>query len=287
MMDTSNNTKQKDSFANFEVRLSNLLDFLTEFLKATNNQTQLPNHNCYLELISRICVNLHSVEVLLPKLNDNSRFKLSVNLLLRSIIDDLINAFYLLSCTDYKEAEHSSLGNELNILNKELIINAKELIEEEQIIKKIDGYDYWENYEKQMFEKYPELYENKKLKTNNQIRETSSEELKKDLKNYNGNFITENKKLELIEKRIVFLKNSLKLLFKYFSQYHHYSPKNFDYIVSDQDFVHNYDLSKYNECLIGVFWLVSASFTFLNLTNKEELKSNFDEIYKITYPHCP
>ena len=276
-MKSSNSTIQIFPICDFRIKLSHFLDFLTDFIEATNNQTQLPNHNCFIELLTRIYINLQGIEVLLPKLDADRRFKLSINLLFRSVVDDLINVYYLRSCTVINEAEQTSLGNELSILHKEFLSSFKKLIEAEALCYDKDPVLILKDTERQIIKENPNLYDNGKLKTNKQIRETSNTQLQEELKDFTGHFISETQKLKHIGKIMGWIENPLIGEFKYLSQFHHYTQKSFQFILTESSF----DIDTYNKCLISLFDLISSYFTFVELADKEKLKGRFDEMHKV------
>ncbi|RYE37022.1 MAG: hypothetical protein EOP42_01170 [Sphingobacteriaceae bacterium] len=99
------------------------LDFLIDYLVASNGQQQLKHCECFLQLLAKIRFNLEGVNKVLPLLYDDYRFKTSVNVIYRTIIDDIINSYYLFGTVNLADNEQLALTNELNILHKEFLIS--------------------------------------------------------------------------------------------------------------------------------------------------------------------
>lgn len=108
-----------------------VLDFIKKFLLSTNGKIQKSNCYCFLDLAVKTRFNLEIINESLKKLLVDYRFKTSINILYRSIIDDLINASYLAIFLLKDDSEQISLGNELKILHKEFLQSARDTLEAE------------------------------------------------------------------------------------------------------------------------------------------------------------
>lgn len=261
-----------------------LLDFLKDFLMATNQVDQIENCYCFVELTIKIRLNLEVANDLLPKLNDDYRFKTSINLVYRSIIDDMINAFYLSGFVLKDDDRQVSLANELKILHKEFLNSSSKGIEadNEHLLFIYDALNKtppkFEDFRQEIMNDNPELFENGELKNNKKLRQTSNPILQELLKDTGGaKFITEEKKLEFIAQRYSNIAPALKGLFKYLSQFQHYSPKMHEIVLSDAEL----DIETYNRCLFQILHLVDFFLNFIVLNDPEHFKRYFKELMAI------
>jgi hypothetical protein len=258
-----------------------LLDFLREFLKATNGCTQLCHCYCFNELAIKIRLNMEAANELLPKLYEDYRFKTSINLIYRSIVDDLISVFYLGGFVLKNDPEQLSLKNELLILHKEFLNGTSEGIDAdnehliyihemlEQAAPQI------EDFKSEIIRDNPEIYENGLQKNNKKLRETSHADLQELLKETNGaGFITESKKLKFIALREPQLSKALTGLFKYLSQFQHYSPEMHKFVLSDADL----DIQTYKRCLFHVLQMVDTLLQFIVVRDSDRFQQYFKEL---------
>ena len=258
-----------------------LLDFLREFLEATNGCNQISNCDCFIELVIKIRLNIEAANDLLPKLYNDYRFKTSINLIYRSIVDDLISVFYLGGFVLKNDPEQVSLKNELLILHKEFLNGSSEGIEAdnehlvyihemlEQPVPPI------EDFRGEIIRDNPELYENETQKNNKKLRETSHPEFQELLKDTNGaGFISESRKLKFIALREPQLSNALTGLFKYLSQYQHYSPKMHQFVLSDADL----DIQTYKRSLLQILQMVDTLLQFIVVRDAHRFKQYFKDL---------
>lgn len=261
-----------------------LLDFLGEFLEATNGCIQISNCDCFIELAIKIRLNIEAANDLLPKLYDDYRFKTSINLIYRSIVDDLISVFYLGGFVLKNDPEQGSLKNELLILHKEFLNGSSEGIEadNEHLVYIYEMLEQpvplIEDFRAEIIRENPELYENGTQKNNKKLRETSHQDFQELLKETNGaGFITESKKLKFIALREPQLSNALTGLFKYLSQYQHYSPKMHQFVLSDADL----DIQSYKRCLLQVSHMLDTLLQFIVVRDADRFKQYFKDLMEV------
>lgn len=263
---------------------NHLLDFLREFLVATNGVDQLRNCYCFVELAVKVRLNMEAANDLLAKLKEDYRFKTSVNLIYRSIIDDLISMFYLSGFVLKDDAMQVSLANELSILHKEFLSGSTKGIDADNAHLAYIHEMLNEpppkigDFRQEIIAENPELFENGLMKNNKKLRETSHPVFKELLKDTNGaGFITEAKKLDFIAQREPNLAQALTGLFKYLSQYQHYSPKMHEFVLSDADL----DIQTYKKCLVQVLHMVDVLLQFIVLNDPEYFKIYFKEMMAV------
>jgi hypothetical protein len=279
---------EKDSTEHFNAEILRLindqesvLDFLRDYLVATNGLNQRTNAECFIQLAVKIRLNLEAVNVLLPMLLNDYRFKTSVNLLYRSIIDDTLNFFYLATFLLSNDPDQISLGNELSILHKEFILSAIKGIEAQQ---KHDRFMHEmlqldppteEDFMVDLIAANPEIYVNGKVKKPAELRATSHVDFQKSLKDAEKPFMSEARKIKHLEhmghgKVGV----ALEELFKYFSQYQHFSPKTHDFILSDIAL----DIAMYRKSFFQVLHLIDAGQKIIKVNDPDHFKSYYKEM---------
>ncbi|WP_028298601.1 hypothetical protein [Olivibacter sitiensis] len=228
----------------------------------------------------KIRFNLEAANDLLPKIKEDHRFKAGTNVLYRAIVDDLINAFYLLCLVQKDDAEQISLGNELNILHKEFLESATEGIEAENthladLYNDESKITELSEFREAIIEENPEIFDNGARKNNKSIRETSLPIFQELLKGTNGSgFINEKKKLEIIKTRGPNINLELTAIYKYLSQYQHYSPKAYEMMLTDAV----YDVHVYNRTLAFVLVLIEVYFSFIVVADPDGLKQYYNEM---------
>jgi len=255
-----------------------VLDLLIKLLMSTKGTVQLSGCQCFVDILAKIRFNIESSIKLSNELFEDFRFKASVNLLYRSIVDDVINGYYLLGTVALSDHEQRALNNELDIFHKEFLLSS---------LKAIDAEAEFTNYVNELCEKEPiekidisddikkdnpQLFNiNGKWKTNSEIRSTTPtflvQLMNQPEKGFWG-FISESKKIEFIKARGLGAPDNLTVLFKYLSQFQHYSPKTHQLINSDID----YDLTVYEKCIDEVLLFLHQIIDVLQLKAKDELK---------------
>jgi hypothetical protein len=263
---------------------NHLLDFLREFLMATNGVDQLANCYCFVELTVKVRLNMEVANDLLPKLQEDYRFKTSINLIYRSIIDDLISMFYLSGFVLKDDAKQIPLSNELAILHKEFLSSSTKGIDADnahlEYIHEMlnESPPQISDFRQGIIAENPELFENGMMKNNKTLRETSNPIFQELLKDTNGaGFITEAKKLDFIAEREPNLAQALTGLFKYLSRYQHYSPKMHEFVLSDADL----DIQTYKKCLVQVLHMVDVLLQFIVLNDPQYFISYFKEMMAV------
>ena len=279
---------EKDLVENFNVEILNLikdqdavLEFLRDFLVATNDNKQRTNADCFVQLLIKIRLNLESINALLPKLLEDYRFKTGINLLYRCVVDDIINFFYLATFLLKNDPDQVSLGNELTILHGEFLSSAIKGIEAQQ---KHDRYMHEmlqmeppvkEDFMAELMSANPEIYENGKAKTRLQLRATSQANFQRALKDDKGAFMTEAKKIKHLQQMdhapVSF---ALEELFKYFSQYQHFSPKTHEFILSSIDL----DIAMYRKSIFQVLHLIDAGMKIIAVKDLDHHEKSYKEM---------
>lgn len=256
-----------------------ILEFLKKFLISANGEEQIIGCESLLQLIAKVRFNLESINILFPLLYNDSRYKISINVLYRVIVDDIINVCYLFGLINKADDKQNALNNELSIFHKEYL---------KSTIKALEASNDFENYlksarnekiedlgniEELIKKENPHLFnENGKWRTNSQIRKTTHIELIKLLNQGDSSFISESKKLEFIRKRNFQTVDVLTALFKYYSQYQHYSPKAYELMNAPTD----YDIGTYQRTVSEIIMVLKHLFQCLNLKNKVALESECD-----------
>ena len=209
--------------------------FLRDYLKSANGRNQTENYNCFLELLSRIRFNLNSITYLFPKLLMDYRFKNSINLLYRCIVDDLIQIKYLLRFIKIDSQLQTALGKELLILKRdycEAMLKAQESnFQFGNALNTLHGHKKIEKVESNLdiVKNNPDISSNGVKLTNDKIRMPEDPEFKKFyVLTKPGKIISATQKLNVIKEGAE--QNSLDNLettYKYFSQFEHYSPYSY------------------------------------------------------------
>jgi hypothetical protein len=279
---TELNQRLNKKLQDLQLWQNHTLEFLIEFLMASNDQSQLTHCEAFLHLLAKIRFNLESAGTLLPMMSGDYRFKTSVNLLYRSIIDDIINGYYLFGVVNTADAQQIALANELNILHKEyiqsMIKGVKADFEFEKFVDELNEKKVAipPDVEKDFKDANPELVDNTGAwKKNADIRTTSNIFFINMLnQGKNNSFISETKKLEFIKARGVPTYHNIEALFKYLSQYQHYSPKMHDFLNSHIEF----DLAIYQRCLGELLMYLDQLLMFVELKNKPNIKNYWDQL---------
>lgn len=269
------NTKLKSRLSNLLSWQSSLLDYMAKYLVASNHQQQKPGCDAFLKLLVKIRFNLDSANILLPRMYEDYRYKTSINVIYRTIIDDLINSYYLFCTVLTDEPQHHALINELNILHKEFILGVIDGIKSEQQFwthlntPNIKTQEPVSDVEEDFKKGNPDLVDQDgKWKNNSAIRATTHPGLLKLFNQRdNSTFISETKKLEFLKSSGVPWYGQLKSIFKFLSQYQHFSPRAHDLLNSHIE----QDIAMYQHSLGQIMTLLGQLFPVLELRNKDEL----------------
>ena len=256
-----------------------VLDFIKKLLLSSNGKEQRQHCECFLHLFVKIRLNLEVANNILSMLLEDYRFKTSLNVVYRSIVDDVINGRYLAGTVILDDPEQVALKNELNILHKEFLMATIKADLAEREFRKVIGHDDIQFPEMAKVNEgiqtaNPELMDaNFKWKKNSEIRETTHSYFKErfDPKTNSSSFISEAAKLKFIANRGVITHHNLETLFKYLSQFQHYSPKMHQFNLSDAEL----DVSHYERCLGEVVLLMDYCFDILELSDKEMLQEEW------------
>lgn len=255
-----------------------VLECLKSFLLSCNGHQQTQNFDVFIQLIIKIRFNVESAGFLLPQLADDYRFKTSVNLLYRASLDDIINIYYLLGYVVVNNDSQVSLGNELDIMHRDFLKSAIKIIEGEIECEKyhceLQNIEYipdsrQDGWKKKLIEANIHLYDQDKenWKGNKDIR-SSSLSIFKDLFPTGNSFISESAKIEFIERKKFRRHFMLTLLFKYFSQYQHFSPKMHQFLLTSAE----KDLDFYHKMLLEILCVVSECNEILNTNDRKKNK---------------
>jgi hypothetical protein len=271
-----------------------LLNFLVNFLDSASGVSQTNNFPEFLKLIATIRLNVESINHLLPLLNQDYRFKTSINLIYRSIVGDLITLNYLKGFVDETDVNQVSLSNELNIFNKEYLLSSYEgllaeneyninnyKLNNEVVIDETDAIEF-RNITSRL------LDENGKWIFNSKLRSSTNTDILLKIKNAgikdtNKGFISESEKIKFLKETNSNSYLQLKFLFKYYSQFQHFSPSTFDLINCDLD----YTLNTYKTCVYLIIRFLKDSLELFNVKDFNHVVDNFlatvntyNDIYK-------
>ena len=265
------------------------LEYLIDYLISSNGQQQLEHCECFLQLLTKIRFNIEAVNKLLPLLYDDYRFKTSVNVIYRTIIDDVINSYYLFGTINLADAKQLALDNELNILHKEFLISSVTGINSDREFEKfVDGLKEIDSgpdidVRNEFKIANPNLFNiNGNWKKNSELRQSTLPYFIQLFNQTNDSpkaFISESKKIEFIKAIGVVTHDNITAIFKYLSQYQHFSPKVHDLLNSHIE----YDIAIYQRCLGEVIMLLDQLLQFLELKGKEDLKRHWDDLSKLVF----
>ncbi len=266
---------------------NHVLEFLIKYLVASNYQQQLSHCDSFLQLLAKMRFNLESANLLLPAMNDDYRFKTSINLLYRAIIDDVINSYYLFCTVALADLEQHALNNELSIFHKEFILSTiKGINADREFEKFIDTIKNVQStadidVEEEFKTANPELLNtDRKWKKNKDIRASTHPDFLPLFNQGTSNtFISESKKLEFIKVRGVTTHHNLEAIFKYLSQYQHFSPKAHDLLNAHIEI----DIEMYQRTLGELVMLLNQLLAFLVLKDKEGIKKYWDALAPLVF----
>ncbi len=186
-----------------------------------------------LDLMKRIQSNLNGMKLLMNELSNDRLIILPVSLLTRTCLSDALTGFYLLTFSHHKE----SFENELNVMGLDFIRYSEKLANLEPYFSGQDlSDDEFRNIINAKLESiassYPKLVvrvENVKLikKKPKEIRESSRKQLFFDEISMSAQ-LTDNEKFDhLFNNSFVGVKilSYMYLLFRFYSQFHHYTSE--------------------------------------------------------------
>jgi len=284
-------------------RLKKILDeydlFIDGFYASINGRTPNLHQKTIADLLGRVKINLHSIGVLLNTLPDYSPTFFSIGLLNRTILADFISYCYLtgilLTGKDRNMAEQEIdlvLVNELNVLDKTY---AKAMIAMVQLeselpnfnpnfVKALDGKDHLARLEK-LKGMYKHLFEDndvsKKLKSTAELRRTGSEKI------FDRSQIKEDPKESVMHDFAV--KHGFEkyahtyLLFRFYSQFQHYSSQSMLLIrpeFNDYNFFYLIFTVNYSFILSDMIIQNLDSIDSGHLSRLREITSNLDDVLK-------
>lgn len=276
------NNRLYQRLRNLKLGQDRVLDFLKRYLLASNDKKQLKHCDAFLQLLVKMRFNLESVNLLLPIMFDDYRFKTSINLIYRGIIDDIINSYYLFGTVALADPDQIALNNELTILHKEFILSSIRGIKAgqkfNQYVESLNGSVNTNNINitKQFKKLNPEITDaNGNWKKNKELRESSNPYFINLLDQGDSNgFISETTKLKFIKARGIKTHDNLEALFKYLSQYQHFSPKAHSLLLNHIE----YDIVIYQHCVGELVMLLDQLLQFLELKGKSIIKKEWDDL---------
>jgi len=223
-------------------------------------------------IISRYRYNIEGVIPIIPLVINDSRIKMSLNLILRSIASDIITSYYLMCFYDNKKAPTIALRNELDILSTEHIIFLKGVKDIELDRKKSKV------FEDELINLQERLFNNDgKIKNKKELRKTSEDVYLEILKEFNsGKFITEQQKIDTIKK--ISPNTDLKELYaryKYYSQFQHFNLMSKRIIENDL----TVNIESFDIILRNLVESIEYILLISDLSNKKHIK----ELKRIMY----
>ncbi len=287
--DAALNKRLKDRLDTLIPWQDQVVKYMMNYLVDTKDQQQLKGCDCFIHIVAKIRFNLEAATSLFSFLYNDYRFKTSVNVLYRTIIDDIINSYYLFCTVALGDPDQNALINELNILHKEYIVSVLKGLESERQFEKIlktlknEEIGVYEDYLDEFRKANPDLFNTDgNLKKNSEIRATTDPFFLKLYNQNDGNprsFISESKKLEFIAARNVGTESNIAAMYKYLSQYQHYSPKMRDYIQHHIE----YDISIYQKSLGEILILLNQLFQFMKFNNKNNLETEWERLTPLVF----
>jgi hypothetical protein len=262
------------------------LDYLKNCLLATNGLVQLAECHCFINILSKVRINLEAVNSLIPFLFDDFRFKSSVNLVYRGIIDDLINIDYLLCFINFADPEQKALASELMIMHKDFIRSSKEMFEGELDFNNLKNrlHGLPENNIDRELEQLrlsnAELLDetdDTKYKKNIDLRQSGHPHFRQMLKeagDTSAHGTSESTKLKVVDSRGYEEASQLKFIFKYLTQFQHYSPKSIELIHNDIVM----DIQAYQHTLGTILIVTNRLFNVLKFRDFENLKNEWENV---------
>ena len=178
----------------------------------------------FLDILQRINYNLLGLSTLFIEFKKYNDIRFTINLIFRSCLSEVLTGLYLAHFT----IDEDSFANEINVINLDYAKFRKFLIENEVMLTNQNENKDIEEIINNLIKKYikdnSELFEKLEkwnLKKPNILRETSNSDLFIDNKHFK-NVISDEIKSRVIKNDREEL-NMVYILYRYFSQYHHYS----------------------------------------------------------------
>lgn len=269
-----------------------VLDVLKTFLVSTRNYEQKENFTPFIHLAIKMRFNLDAAHQLLPSLRSDYRFKTSINLLYRACLDDTVNLYYLLgfvmvdNATKTASEKQPFLGYELDILHRDFMKSVVTIIESEvetaQYYAELNGGtyslpDHDKNWKQDLIDANQDIYNEttQAWKNNKEIRGAEPNNFTDKYPSGNGK-IAETGKMEFIKNRGYQRHSTLTQLFKYFSQYQHFSPKMHQFLLTTPE----NDLRYYHMMLVEILCVVFECNQILVTDDQEGIRSLFKQCIK-------
>jgi hypothetical protein len=222
-------SKNAQFIKNYEKWALTIANCICNIGKTFNNQSESKlglKKLVFLDILTRINFNLYGLIPLFREFKTNPDMRVSINLLFRGCLVDVLTGMYLA----YFAIDEESLKNELIVLDLDYAGFSKYIIENEEYILKTKTDEEIEQLKiikiKDFVKRHPELFINEKdwkCKTPSEIRKTS----KRDLFFIDNHF--NNKINEPLKDKLFSELSSLKpyrtayILYRYYSQYQHYT----------------------------------------------------------------
>ncbi len=181
----------------------------------------------FLDILQRIAFNLHGLANLFMEFRKYPEIKFSINLIFRGILSDVLTGLYLAKFA----YDQVSFENEVKMLDRDFAQFAKFMIENEIIltkpISKEESDDFISKYKAEYIKENADLFqdiETWKLKSPAEIRNTSNKSLYLNEDHFSRTLSDDIKYQLLLNSELHHLSLTF-VLYRYFSQYHHYSHK--------------------------------------------------------------
>jgi hypothetical protein len=257
--------------------LTNSLELLKDILIASNSLDQGNYKHYFVAIIGRFRLNIESILGLLPIFKNDHRHKFSIGLIARCICSDVLTVMYLMTFIDRDDPEQKTLRNELEIIGTETYKSLKEIAEVE--LKKAaltgnaeDLQVLIESSEKLDKEHAHLLNDNGKIKKRKEFRATSNPLIINGLDGDASGLLTEKQKLlRAIDQGAYFPEDTF-VIFKYYSNYHHYTIKSNE-LIFQKPFFDTHFLVKTHKLL-----LLATGEIIGRLGFPIDLKSRLDQI---------
>ncbi|MDB5005035.1 MAG: hypothetical protein JWQ34_3260 [Mucilaginibacter sp.] len=252
------------------------LNILKDFLPKIHHRDQGNNYWVFAQLLIKIRLNLESLNDLILKLIEDVRYKVTINVIYRSIIDDIINILYLHSFIDINDIEQKTLKNEIDILERDFIDAIITIVKSECAENEEHNLDNSFNLEEQLEQiqkDYSSLFDipSGKIKNNRLLRSTSNPILISNLKQTNK-LIGESAKIERIKMAGFATHEMLLQIFKYFSQFQHFSGQTHRITLSELSI----DFPYYEKTFILIVNTAHLIVQLLDIEYKESYLNELD-----------
>lgn len=194
----------------------------------------------FLDILQRIAPNLHGMDSLFREFIRYPEIRFSLNLVFRGILSDVLTGLYLTHFID----DPVSFENEVKVMDLDFAKFAKFIIDDEATLTgqiPLEGAkEHSEKYRAAYIKENEELFKDVdkwELKSHAELRATSKPELFIDPDHFKGSIsdATKYKRIKHTHLGVTYL------LFRYFSQYQHYSYKGRTTLSMPVE----YDMQKY------------------------------------------